>query len=58
MERKIKWKDLKNETKKYIHGFQQFEAIRSFGDNIRNGKITIDESGGGSGQSIRKFSRI
>ena len=28
----------------YIYGFQQFETIRSFGDNIYIGKINIDEA--------------
>ena len=55
---KIKRKDLKHETNiyiyiyiciyvyiyVYIYGFQQFETIRSFGDNIYIGKINIDEA--------------
>ena len=28
----------------YIYGFQQFETIRSFGDNMYIGKINIDEA--------------
>ena len=40
---KIKQKDLKYETNKYIYDFQQSETIRSFGDSICNGKINIDE---------------
>ena len=33
-EETIKWKNLKYKTNNYINYFQQFEAIRSFGDNI------------------------
>ena len=33
-EEKIKSKDLKFETKKYLHDFQQHKTIRSFGDSI------------------------
>ena len=40
---KIKQKDLKYKTNKYIYDFQQSETIRSFGDSISNGKINIDE---------------
>ena len=43
-EGKIKRKDLKYETKKYIYDFQQYETIRSFGDNIYDNKINIDEA--------------
>ena len=42
-EDKIKWKDLKYGTNKSIYDFQQLETIRSFGDNIYTGKISIDE---------------
>ena len=28
----------------YIYYFQQFEMIRSFGDNIYTGKVSIDEA--------------
>ena len=31
------------ETDKYTYNFQQFKMIRSFGDSILNGKITLDE---------------
>ena len=31
------------ETNKYTYNFQQFKMIRSFGDSILNGKITLDE---------------
>ena len=44
---KVKWKDLKyktNKTNKGLHLFQQFEAIKSFGDSIYTGKIHIDEA--------------
>ena len=30
--------------KKYIYDFQQFETIRSFGDNIYTGKINADKA--------------
>ena len=40
---KINQKDLKHETKKYIYDFQQYNAIRSFADNIYIDKINIDE---------------
>ena len=44
MTEKIKRKDLKYESKKFTYDFQQFETIRSFGNNIYIGKITINES--------------
>ena len=28
----------------YMHDFQQFETIRSFGDNIYTGKISVNEA--------------
>ena len=43
-EEKIKRKDLKYETKNYKCDFQQYETIRSFGDNIYTGKISADET--------------
>ena len=43
-EKKIKRKDLKFETNRYIFDFQQFETIRSFGDSIYNGKVNIKEA--------------
>ena len=43
-EEKIKRKDLKYETKSYTCDFQQYETIRSFGDNIYTGKISTDET--------------
>ena len=42
-EEKIRWKDLVYETNKYKYDFQQYDTIRSFGDSICNGKISIDE---------------
>ena len=42
--KKLKGKDLKYETKKYTYNFQQYETLRSFGDNIYFGKINIDEA--------------
>ena len=41
-ENKIKRKDLKFETNRYIFDFQRFEKIRSF--DIYNGKININEA--------------
>ena len=41
---KIKGKYLKYETNRYVYDFQQFETIRSFGDSIDTGKISIDEA--------------
>ena len=43
-EEQIEWKDLKYKTNKYTYDFQHFETIRSFGDNIYTGKITINEA--------------
>ena len=43
-EDKIKRKDLKYETYKYIYDFQQFETIRPFGNSIYAGKISINET--------------
>ena len=31
---KNKWRDLKHEASKYKFDFQQYEMIRSFGENI------------------------
>ena len=41
-EDKNKRKELKYEINKYTYDFQQFETIRSFGDSIYTGKISID----------------
>ena len=41
-EENIERKDLKYETNKHMHNFQQFETIRSFGANIFTGKISMD----------------
>ena len=43
-EEKIERKDLKYKTNKYLSDCQQFERVRSFGDSIYTGKITIDEA--------------
>ena len=43
-ENEIKRNYLKYETNKYIFDFQQFETVRSFGDNIYTGKSSIDEA--------------
>ena len=54
MKLKIKYMKLKNgkrklsekilNIKKYTYDFQQYETIRSFGDNIYTGKANIDET--------------
>ena len=43
-EEKIKWKNLKYETRKYIYDFEQYETIRSFGDSIYTRKANIVEA--------------
>ena len=43
-ESKINQKDLKCETKNSLHDFQQYDTIRSFGDNICSAKISTDEA--------------
>ena len=43
-EEKIKRKDLKYETNKYVYDFQQFETIRSFGESIYTGKTNINQT--------------
>ena len=43
-EEKIKWKDLKYETRKYIYDFEQYETIRSFGNSIYTRKANIVEA--------------
>ena len=43
-EEKVKRKDLKYKTNTYLHDFQQFGTIRSFGDNIYTNKTKIDEA--------------
>ena len=43
-ENEIKRKHLEYETNRYKIDFQQLETIRSFGDSIYNGKISIDEA--------------
>ena len=40
----MKRKDLVYKTNKYKFDFQQYETIISFGDNIYNGKISINET--------------
>ena len=42
--KKIYWKDLIYRENKNEYGFQQYETIRSFGENIYTGKITTDEA--------------
>ena len=44
LEEKIKRKDLKYKTSQYVHGFQQIETMRPFGDSIYTGKINIDKA--------------
>ena len=43
-EEKVKRKNLKYKTNKYVYGFEQVKTIKSFGDRIYTGKIIIDES--------------
>ena len=40
-EEKIKRNNLKHETNKCIYDFQHFKTIKSFGENIISGEITI-----------------
>ena len=42
--KKIKRKDLTCKTNKYKYDFQKYETIRSFGESIYTGKISIDEA--------------
>ena len=44
LEGKIKWKDLKHKTNKHKYDFQQHETIKSCGQSIYNGKVSIDEA--------------
>ena len=43
-EKKNNRKDLISRENKNEYGFQQYETIRSFGENIYTGKITTDEA--------------
>ena len=43
-EEKIERKDLKYEGSKYKHDFQQYKTIRSLGENVYAGKISIQEA--------------
>ena len=43
-EEKVKRKDLTHRANKYKYDFQQYETIRSFGENIYTFKITIHEA--------------
>ena len=43
-EEKIKRNDLKYETNKPIHDFQQFKTIRSFDKNIISAKVIVSEA--------------
>ena len=40
----IKRNNLKYETNKHIYDFQQLKTIRSFGESIVSGKITVGEA--------------
>ena len=42
-EDKIKQKDIKYKAGKYKYDFQQYQTIRSFGESIYSGKISILE---------------
>ena len=54
-EEKITWKDLIYRANKYRYDFQQYETIRSFGENIY---IGWRWGWRGLKQSIRKYGRI
>ena len=41
---RIKQKELKYKAGKYKYDFQQYETIRSFGESIYSGKISIHEA--------------
>ena len=41
---KIKRSDLKYEANRHIYDFQEYDTIRSFGDNIHTAKISINEA--------------
>ena len=43
-EERTKRGDFKCKIKHCVYDFQQYETIRSFGDNIYTGKINIDET--------------
>ena len=43
-EKKFNRKDLIQRENKNEYDFQQYETIRSFGENIYTGKITTDEA--------------
>ena len=43
-EEKNKIKDLRYQTKNYVYDFQHYDTIRSFGENICNGKINMDKA--------------
>ena len=43
-EEKTKRGDFKYKIKHCVYDFQQYETIRSFGDNIYRGKSNIDET--------------
>ena len=43
-EEKISRKIQYYKTNKYKYDFQQYDTIRSFGDSIYNGKVSIDEA--------------
>ena len=55
---KSKRKDLKYNTSKYTYGFQQFETIRSFGDNIYTGKTEIDEAEMDQGNTLENIAKF
>ena len=44
LKEKVKRKDLKYETNKYVYDFQQFETIIFFDDSIYTGKIKVYET--------------
>ena len=58
MKEKIKGKDLKYETKKYIYDFQQYETIRSVGESIYTRKASIGEAEEGQSNLLKNVVEI
>ena len=55
---KIKRKELIYKTNNCIYDFQQFETIRSFGDNVYTGKISIDEAENDRANLVEKMVKL
>ena len=43
---------------KYKYNFQQYESIRSFGENIYTGKINVDDTEVDQSNLLKKIGRI